>query len=189
MISTNLSTRPFYNERLVHLVLLALAILVLAVTGLNAWTYSTLSRRDAVQNAQAVRADQKANEAKRAADRIRRGINPDELGAATMAAVEANRLIDQRTFSWTRLLSEFEQTLPSDVRISGVTPKLDREGRLFVDIYVVGRRAEDINEFAEKLEARGAFTDIRWTDETVNPEGLRETTLNGRYVGSARRTN
>ncbi len=189
MISTNLSTRPFYNERLVRLVLLALAVLVLAITALNVWTFGALSRKDAELNQRTASAERKTNDARRAAQRIRQSINTTELGAVTVAATEANRLIGQRTFSWTQLLSEFEQTLPGDVRISGVTPRVDREGRLFVDIYVVGRRAEDINTFAEKLEARGAFADITWTDETVNDEGLRETTLNGRYVGAARRSN
>lgn len=189
MISTNLSTRPFYNERLVRLVLLALGILVLAVTLLNIWTFSALSRKDAAQNVQAARAERKTNDARLAAQRIRQSINPGELGAVAASALEANRLIARRTFSWTRLLSEFEQTLPADVRVSGVTPHFDREGRLFVGIEVVGRRAEDINDFAEKLEARGAFSNITWSDETINAEGLRETTLNGRYVGTARRSN
>ena len=35
MLRTNLSTRPFYNERLVHLVLALVAVLVVAVTVLN----------------------------------------------------------------------------------------------------------------------------------------------------------
>jgi hypothetical protein len=188
MISTNLSTRPFYNERLVRLLLVVLGAIVVAITAANAWTFVTLSRRDAAQNTQTASAERKTEEARRAAQGIRQGINPAELNAVTAAASEANRLIGQRTFSWTRLLSEFEETLPADVRVTGVAPHVDREGRMFVAIYVVGRRAEDINEFAEKLEARGAFADVTWTDETVNPEGLRETTLNGRYVGTAQRS-
>ncbi len=189
MISTNLSTRPFYNERLVRLVLLAIGVIVLAISAANVWAFGALTRKDAEQNARTANAERRTADARRAAQRIRQSINPEELGTVTTAAVEANRLIAQRTFSWTQLLGEFEQTLPTDVRISGVTPRYDKEGRMFVDIYVVGRRAEDINEFADKLEARGAFADIKWTDETVNAEGLRETTLNGRYVGTARRTN
>ena len=35
MIRTNLSTRPFYNERLVRLFLLGLLVLVLAATAFN----------------------------------------------------------------------------------------------------------------------------------------------------------
>jgi hypothetical protein len=189
MISTNLSTRPFYNERLVHTVLVVVSVLVLAVTALNVGTIVTLSEKDLQQNAQAARAEKKAAEARQAAERIRRSIDPSQLKAVTAAAVEANRLIDERTFSWTQLLSDFEHTLPADVRITAVTPRVDKEGRMFIDLVVVGRRAEDINEFVDKLEARGAFADIMWRQESLNNEGLRETTLVGRYIGSARRAN
>ena len=189
MISTNLSTRPFYNERLVHTALAIVGILVLAVTTLNVLTIVTLSRKDVQQSAQAARAEKRAAEARGAAQRILRGIDPSELEAVTEAATDANGLIARRAFSWTQLLSEFEQTLPADVRVAAVTPRVDKEGRLFVDMVVVGRRAEDINEFAEKLEARGAFADVTWRQEMVNPEGLRETVLNGRYVGKGRHSN
>jgi len=189
MISTNLSTRPFYNERLVHAALVVASVLVVAVTALNAVTIATLSKKDLQQTAQAARAEKKAAEAREAAERIRRSIDPSRLEAVTAAAVEANRLIGERTFSWTELLSDFERTLPSDVRITAVTPRVDKEGRMLVDLVVVGRRAEDINEFIDKLEARGSFTDVVLREESLNNEGLRETALVGRYIGSARRAN
>lgn len=190
MISTNLSTHPFYNERLVHIVLAVVGILVLAGAALNVAAYATLSRKDVQRAGQAARAEQKAADAHRVAQRILRSIDPAELEAVTAAASDANGLIGRRTFSWTQLLSEFEQTLPADVRVAAVTPRIDnKKGALFVDIAVVGRRAEDINEFAEKLEARGAFADVTWRQEMVNPEGLRETVLNARYIGKGRRSN
>ncbi len=183
MISTNLSTRPFYNERLVRTILVAAGAIVLAVTALNAWTIVTLSRKDAVQNVQSVRAEKKAAEARRAAGRIRRSIDANQLAAVTTAAAEANRLISARTFSWTDLLSEFEQTLPPDVRITNIAPTVDRDGRLLIDIVVIARRVEDVNDFVEKLEAKGGFSDVVPRQESLNNEGLREITLVGRYVG------
>ncbi len=184
MISTNLSTRPFYNERFVHTVLVIVGLLVLAVTVANVLTIVNLSRRDAQQNALRSRAVTKAAEARQAALRVRRQIDPAELNTVVARADEANRLIDERTFSWTQLLSQFEETLPADVRITAVSPRVDKEGQMAVQISVVGRRAEDINEFAERLETKG-FADVRWIQEAVDAEGLRETTLEGRYVGGA----
>ncbi len=186
MISTNLSTRPFYNDRLVRMVLAALAVVVLAVTALNVSTIATLSTTDAQQNAQAARAEKKGAAARDAAQRIRRGINTAELEEIAASATEANRLIDERTLSWTEMLSTIEQTLPPDARITGVLSQVAKDGRLIVQMTLVARRAEDINDFADRLEARGAFADITWLQESVNAEGLRETTLKGRYVGTAR---
>ena len=184
MISTNLSTRPFYNDRLVRSVLLALAVLVLAVTALNVWTVSALSGRDREQNQQAVRAEKRAADARAAAQRIRSGLDEAELKRITAEVSKANGLIAQRTFSWTRMFSDFERTLPAEVRITGVASH-ERDGQLYVDIGVNGRRAEDINEFVDRLEATGAFTDMIWQQETIGADGLRETSLRGRYVGAA----
>lgn len=186
MISTNLSTRPFYNERLVHTLLAIVAVAVLAVSGLNAWTIVHLSGKDGEQNAQAARAEKKTVEARRAAERIRRSIDAAELQAVTASAVEANRLIDERTFSWTQLLSDFERTLPADVRITAVTPRIEKDGRMSIQMAVVARRAEDVNEFVEKLEAQAGFSDVVPRQESLNTEGLREVILVGRYVGTAR---
>ena len=47
MLRTNLSTRPFYNERAVHVCLALSAILVVALTVFNLWEIYSLSGRDA----------------------------------------------------------------------------------------------------------------------------------------------
>jgi Tfp pilus assembly protein PilN len=186
MITTNLSTRPFYNERLVHAALAIMAVCVLGVSVLNALAIVSLKGKDAAQNAQAARAEKKIEQAREAAERIRRSIDPVELQAVAAAATEANRLIDERTFSWTRLFSDFEKTLPADVRISSVAPHIEIDGSMTIQIAVVARRAEDVNEFVDKLEAQGAFTDLVPRQETLNNDGLREIVLSGRYAGSAR---
>ena len=46
MLRGNLSTRPFYNERLVHLALALAALIVLVVTVLNVVTLVRLSRQN-----------------------------------------------------------------------------------------------------------------------------------------------
>jgi hypothetical protein len=186
MNQTNLSTRPFYNERLVHTVLLLLAAAVIVVTVLNARAVITLSRRDAALGTATSQAERAAEVSRGNADRVRRSINAAELQTVSGAAGEANTLIDRRTFSWTQLLAEFETALPSDVRIASVQPHVDKEGRMTIDLVVVARQAEDINAFAEKLEARGAFQNILFRQENVNQEGLLETTMSGHYAGKAR---
>ena len=48
---------------------------------------------------------------------IRRSSRPTANGAR-----EANRLIDQRTFSWTEFFNHIEETLPPDVMLTSVRP-------------------------------------------------------------------
>lgn len=51
MLRTNLSTRPFYNERAVHVVLGLVALLVLALTIVNVVEVVRLSRQNTVLSA------------------------------------------------------------------------------------------------------------------------------------------
>ncbi len=185
MLRTNLATRPFYNERLVFVVL-ALAVLAVAgITVFNVASWAGLSRRQSELVAQVGGAETRARELQQEALRLRRSLNPKELEQVSEEAREANALIDRRTFSWTTLFGRFEATLPAELRILSVSPKLDEEGRMAVTVVVVGRRAEDVDAFVENLEQTRAFVGLLSRQEIVNQEGLLEVTLEGRYVTAA----
>jgi Tfp pilus assembly protein PilN len=156
MLRTNLSTRPFYNERLVHLVLLLAAVLVAAVTVLNVVTLVRLSRQNTTLSA-AIRDDRTAADdfTRRARD-TRQGLDKERLTVLAAAAREANALIDGRTFSWTGFLNQIEATLPPDVMLASIRPEVTEEGTK-ITLGVVARRSVDIDEFIEKLEATGQF--------------------------------
>jgi Tfp pilus assembly protein PilN len=156
MLRTNLSTRPFYNERLVHLVLALVAVIVGALTVINVVTLIRLSRQNTTLSA-AIRDDRSAADdyTKRARD-TRQGLDQDRLTVLAAAAREANTLIDGRTFSWTGFLNHIEATLPPDVMLASIRPTVDAAGTR-ITLGVIARRSIDIDEFIEKLEATGAF--------------------------------
>jgi Tfp pilus assembly protein PilN len=156
MLRPNLATRPFYNERLVHLVLALVAVIVGAITVLNVVTLVRLSRQNTTLSA-AIRDDRSAADdyTKRARD-TRQGLDKERLTVLAAAAREANTLIDGRTFSWTGFLNHIEATLPPDVMLASIRPSVDAAGTK-ITLGVVARRSIDIDEFIEKLEATGAF--------------------------------
>jgi hypothetical protein len=188
MLRTNLATRPFYNERRVHLVLGAIAALVVAFAVFNVVDFIRLSGRGARLGGDVSAGEARVRKLGDETQRLRRSVNKAELEAVTSEAHGANALIDRRVFSWTRLFTELETALPDDVRILSVAPKLDTGGQLTIGLAVVGRRPEDINTFVEKLEGSGAFADVLSRQESVNKEGLLEVELEGRYVGPVRST-
>jgi Tfp pilus assembly protein PilN len=182
MLWTNLSTRPFYNERLVHALIAAVAAVVLAVTTFNLSQAFVLSGRQAQLQSRVAGSDMKARALRSEAARVRGAINPRELEAATVAAREANAVIERRAFSWTDLFNRFEDTLPEDVRITSVRPRVDKEGVITVTVVVVARDVEGVNRFMENLEARGAFSSLMSREDFVNEDGLIQATLEGRYA-------
>ena len=185
MLRTNLATRPFYNERIVHLVVALAALVVLVLTVYDAAAWLGLRRHHADLVAQVSGAESRAAELQRDAARLRRSLNRQEVESVARAASEANALIDRRTFSWTGLLGRFESTLPSDVRILSVSPKVDQDGNMVVRIVVASRQAEDVEAFVEKLAETKAFAGMLSHEEVLNQDGMLEVTLEGRYVGTA----
>jgi Tfp pilus assembly protein PilN len=184
MLRTNLSTRPFYNERAVHLLLVLAALLVVGVTAYNVREVITLRR---VHNERNNRADelerQAAADDKKAAE-IRSGLNTRELEDVALASREANAIIDRRTFSWTELFNRIETTLPPEVMVTSVRPDI-REGVVSVSIVVLSEDIEDIDTFIENLEATKAFEGVLSSEVEATEDGMYRAALRGRYVSAA----
>jgi hypothetical protein len=183
VLRTNLSTRPFYNERPVHLAFGLAALLVTALTVWNIVRVVTLSRQNTELatrvNAEHAEAEQLTN---MAAD-IRRRIDRNELQLVVESAREANALIDQRTFSWTALFNRLESTMPPDVMLTSVRPSI-KDGVTHVTLTAVGRRAEDVDEFIEKLEATGAFEKVLAAQQDHTDEGFYRVVIESVYTGT-----
>jgi Tfp pilus assembly protein PilN len=184
VIRTNLSTRPFYNERAVHVALGVVALAVLVLTIFNVTYIVRLSREKTELAGRIARDQAEAGRLTGEAASIRRGINKDELELVASAAREANDLIDQRTFSWTAFFNYIEATLPPDVMLVAVRPTVkDQQTR--VGMTVLARRTEDIDEFVEKLEATGAFENVFPAQASSTEQGLQRAVLDSVYVGGA----
>jgi len=181
MLRTNLSTRPFYNERAVHVVLALVGLVVLTLTILNLVEVVRLSRQNTVLSGR-IREDRSAaTDLSRKAREIRQSINQEELKTIVAAAREANTLIDGRTFSWTALFNQLETTLPPEVMLASVRPTIDR-GETRITLIVLGRRTADLDEFMEKLEATGAFENVLPRQQNLTDDGLTQVTIEALYV-------
>ena len=176
MLRTNLSTRPFYNERGVHVLVGVAAILLVALTAWNVYTVVKLSRANTQLSSRVNNDHAEAEQLRKMATDIRRKINQEELQQVVSAAREANSLIDQRTFSWTAFFNRIESTMPPDVMLTSVRPSI-KDGVTRVSMVVIGRRAEDIDEFIEKLEATGAFEDVLASQTDPTDDGLQRAIL------------
>lgn len=181
ILRTNLATRPFYNTQAVRALLGLLGIVVLAITAFNVVQYARLSGRERTLGARADQAEAEAARLRGAAARVRAQIDPRELLAVSSAAREANSIIDRRAFSWTELFTEFEQTLPPDVRITEVAPRLEKNGDFKVSMVVQARRVEDLEAFREALVKRGNFYNVLPHEEQTNERGLIEAIVDAVY--------
>jgi Tfp pilus assembly protein PilN len=185
MIRTNLSTRPFYNERAVSMWLLGLAILVAVATAFNVISVIGYNRNDTALGTQASLDEARARELRANAVKLRATVDPKQIAAASTEARAANDLIDRRTFSWTELFNQFETTLPDDVRITSVRPKLDPKRGIVLTMTVVARNIEDIDTFMLNLEGTGAFRELNPIEDRPDETGLINAVLESLYKPGA----
>ncbi len=184
MLRTNLSTRPFYNERGVRAALALVAILVVAITAWQITRVVRLSRYKTELSASIRRNQQEADDFTRRASDVRRSLNTKELAVVGVEAKEANGLIERRTFSWTALFNQLEATLPEDVMLTSVRPEFT-DGRTYVSLEIQARRSDDIGTFWDRLEKTGQFRDVQWSNETVTDDGLVRMAMSATYTGPA----
>jgi Tfp pilus assembly protein PilN len=181
MLRTNLSTRPFYNERAVHAVAAAAALLLLAITAWQAVRVVRLSRYKTELSAAINRDKDEAARRSREAEQVRRGLNQKELALVAAEAKEANDLIGQRTFSWTALFNQLESTLPDDVMLTAVHPEFE-DGQTMVNLDIQGRGSDDINAFWDRLDKTGSFRDIQWSSVNVSEERVHKVQMKAVYT-------
>jgi len=78
----------------------------------------------------------------------------DQIALVQGKIAFANLLSEKRAFSWTRLLSELEETVPANVSIGSV--KLDfQQSNIIVD--GLARSLQDVNVFVQTLQTHQAF--------------------------------
>ncbi|MEX2272955.1 MAG: PilN domain-containing protein [Vicinamibacterales bacterium] len=180
MLRTNLSTRPFYNERRVHVAAAIVALIVVAFTAWNATQLITLSARRGELRTETQRDEQAAADLRRRAEALERSVDTAALRLVAESAREASAIIGRRTFSWTAFFNRLEETLPPGVMLASVAPQIEH-GEVVVFMTVIARRAEDVDEFMEQLEASGAFTSVLHINETAGEDGRHRASLRGTY--------
>lgn len=181
MLRTNLSSKPFYNERLVSFVMavvgvVAVAVLVVGVQQILSLSSERTHLQDQIAKDQAAsaRADMESVA-------LQQAINSKVLKGLALSTTQANALIDERTFSWTVFFGLIEKTLPNDVRVVSVAPVVDKQGVLVV-MTVVSKKPDDLSTFIDGLQGTGAFYDILPRQEDSTEDGMRRTSVEARYL-------
>lgn len=181
MLRTNLSSRPFYNERLAAFVIAVVGIVAIAVVVVSVQQILSLSStrtrlRDEIARDDSVTA---RNDMESVA--LQKAINAKTLKGLALSTQQANALIDERTFSWTVFFGLIEKTLPNDVRVVSVAPAIDKSGVLVL-MSVVSKRPDDLATFIEGLQATGAFYDVLPRQEDATEDGMRRASVEARYL-------
>jgi Tfp pilus assembly protein PilN len=158
-----------------------LAAVVLALTVTNVTRLLQLSSRRTELRTQISADEAAAARIRQEAAAVQKGVDRTALVTLAGSAREANALIDQRTFSWTTLLTYIETAIPTAVHLTSITPDF-KGGDIIITMMLVGREAEEVTKFMTALEDSGAFYDVRMTVVGATEEGFDRVTLKAWYL-------
>jgi len=181
MLKGNLSTRPFYNERLVNLLLLLAAAAGIALALFNVTRIMQLSSERVTRVAAERAAEAEAARIRVAAEREKGSVDTVRLRELAGYTTEANELIDQRLFSWTVFFGLIQKTLPLDARLVAVSPRVQR-GVFQIVMTVNAKRLDDLEAFKKALEDTGSFYDVLPTSQDHVDDGTWSATVISSYL-------
>jgi hypothetical protein len=159
MLTGNLSSRPFYNERLVSLALAVVGLIAVALTAFNAYALYHLSAQRSALKAEIAADSNQADTINRGAVALQRSVDAQTLIRLAGSTQEANSLIDSRTFSWTEFFGYIEKTMPLDLRLLSVAPRIEN-GEIKVTMSIEAKKSDDIETFVEALHQTGVFSAV-----------------------------
>jgi Tfp pilus assembly protein PilN len=149
----NLATRPVRNRRFYLLARAVLTVAIIALIGLTAFTVATYGRRSSRLKT-SLAAASKLNDAA-AQEQSRLGSDIKKAEAAHQTRIElVNRIIFQKSFSWTGFLSELEAALPDSITITSLVPNVLGDRTVTLKIKALSRGIDDLLIFLNNLNSR-----------------------------------
>ena len=165
-ISVNLATRPFVELRpffarlrLLMIVLVALAIGLGVLLHLERRKLDIAERQmDELQHRTVVAQDEKL----RNENRMRQPANAAVLDRAHFL----NALFLRKSFSWTAVMMDLENVLPSGVHVTAIEPAITTDGDVIIRLRVSGERDRAV-QLVRNLERSSRFIGPRLSNEAT----------------------
>lgn len=160
----NLSTTPQENNRpfLAGAALVGtlglFALLILAFFSYRSWQSNRALRADMARWQKQVQAEEQQQAS------LNNFFHSPGAQRVLDRAAFLNSLIDERSFPWTKIFMDLEQTLPPGVRVVSISPKL-MNGRAQLELQV-GASSDDTKiQFLQAIERSKVFSGMEVTQE------------------------
>ena len=165
-MTLNFARRPFRDYRPVYFVAGATLLVGAILFGINASLYGQF-RRDVADTREEISwLEKRQARANAASDEAKNALSAYELSELSTESRGLLRLVEERQFSWTTLLSRLEGVLPAEVRLSHLQPRFEDAGKIEINIALVGRGPESVVHTLAALARSPYFAAIALKSET-----------------------
>jgi type IV pilus assembly protein PilN len=158
-INVNLSSNPFVNNRKFYLIAGLLLLLLASSSYWNITQYLYVHSRKAGTDNMLVRDREQLESLNQEEKEIKARLLRPETADFLETVEYINRLIEKKTFSWTRLLNDLERLTPANIQIVSIRPRVSKN-EFGIEITANARNSADYVEFVTNLENSGKFQNI-----------------------------
>ena len=160
-LKLNLATQPYAEVRqfiarwtmLLALMIIGTAVLIyFAASALRGW--NQMRTEQAAVQAKVAERDQLRSQAQ---SYLNQPQNRDTRDKSQFL----NELIVRKAFSWTQMFSDLEKLMPVGLHVVSVTPAINEDNQLVVNMTVNGRSPDRAIELVKRLEDSKHFTSAR----------------------------
>src|SRR6202020_903093 len=157
-LDINLASQPYEDARqfwmrwgtaLAAVAILTLALLTITVSGWFA------ARRDHARIAELEASIAQRDLKRQQAEQF---LNLPENRITRDQSQFLNRLIERKSFSWTRVLEDLEKVMPARVHLVSIHPEMDEDNQLTLKMAVAGDSRERALELARRMEESRRFS-------------------------------
>jgi type IV pilus assembly protein PilN len=174
-IQLNLASRPFVELGPLYL-RLRILIVLLAVVAVPLWLLLATEKRRAAEAQARLDAVQQrihAIEAQRQA--FQSSMREPQNASVLSQSQFLNQLFAQKAFSWTAVMMDLENVLPSGVQVLNIDPVIAKDGKVTIRLRVSGAHDRGV-DLVRNLERSHRFLAPRLARETA------ESNQNGRQI-------
>jgi type IV pilus assembly protein PilN len=174
-IQVNLASRPFVELGPLYL-RLRILIILLAVIAVPLWLLLATEKRKASEaNARLAAVEQKIQAIDSQRQTFQAQMQQPKNAAVLSQSQFLNRVFASKAFSWTAVMMDLENVLPSGVQVMNIDPVVTRDGKVTIRLRVSGAHDRGV-DLVRNLEHSHRFLAPRLARETA------ESNQNGRPV-------
>ncbi len=164
-ITVNLATRPYVElDRIFRQLRILIGVLAVLAVGMLYWLHlRTAQARVERAEIEQINAKTAALQAERARNeaRLRQPVN-----AAVLQQIDfLNGLYQRKSFSWTAVLMDLEEVLPSGLQVTSIDPQIATNGEVNIRMRVSGPRERSV-QLVRNLEESHRFIAPRLVGES-----------------------
>jgi type IV pilus assembly protein PilN len=174
-VQLNLASRPFVELGPLYL-RLRILIVLLALLAVPLWLLLGAEKRKAAEaHARLASVEQKTQAIESQQRGFQSQMHEPRNAAVLTQSQFLNQIFARKAFSWTAVMMDLENVLPSGVQVLNIDPVISRDGKVTIRLRVSGQHDRAV-DLIRNLEHSHRFLSPRLADETA------ESNQNGRAI-------